>query len=69
MAVKDVMEALRDTVVNNSRLSELVKDIKLIGRTLEIVYRLPQKGLEEDIVEKTRNRRTEKIQTDFGCFV
>ncbi len=55
MAIKDVMDALRDEVINNSRLSELVKDIKLIGRTLEVVYRLPQKGLEEDIVEKTRN--------------
>ncbi len=54
MAVKDVMDALRDVAVENSRLSELVKDIKLIGNTLEIVYRLPKKELEEEIVEKTQ---------------
>lgn len=55
MAVKDVMDALRDVTVHNSKLSELVKDIRLIGRTLEIVYRLPKKGLEEQMVEKTRD--------------
>uniref|UniRef100_A0A7C2VDS8 Iron-sulfur cluster carrier protein n=1 Tax=Hydrogenobacter sp. TaxID=2152829 RepID=A0A7C2VDS8_9AQUI len=54
MAVKDIMDALRDEVIENARLSELVKDIKLIGNTLEIVYRLPKKGLEEEMVEKTR---------------
>ncbi|MEN3028885.1 MAG: P-loop NTPase [Aquificaceae bacterium] len=54
MAVKDVMEALRDVVIDNSRLSELVKDIKLIGRTLEILYRLPRKGMEEYLVDRTR---------------
>lgn len=54
MAIKDIMDSLRDVAIENSRLSELVKDIKLIGSTLEIVYRLPQKGLEEEIVEKTQ---------------
>ncbi|MCS7262362.1 MAG: Mrp/NBP35 family ATP-binding protein [Aquificaceae bacterium] len=54
MAVKDVMEALRDVVIENSRLSELVKDIRLVGKTLEIVYRLPRKGVEEHMVEKTK---------------
>ncbi len=54
MAIKDIMDSLRDVVVENSRLSELVKDIKLIGQTLEIIYRLPKKGLEEEIVEKTQ---------------
>ncbi|MFN3946694.1 MAG: Mrp/NBP35 family ATP-binding protein [Aquificaceae bacterium] len=54
MAIKDIMDSLRDVAIENSRLSELVKDIKLIGSTLEIVYRLPKKGLEEEIVEKTQ---------------
>ncbi|MFN7065310.1 MAG: Mrp/NBP35 family ATP-binding protein [Aquificaceae bacterium] len=54
MAVKDIMNALRDVAVENSRLSELVKDIKLVGSVLEIVYRLPRKDLEEEIVEKTQ---------------
>ncbi|MGC8852265.1 MAG: Mrp/NBP35 family ATP-binding protein [Hydrogenobacter sp.] len=53
MAVKDIVDALRDMTVNNMRLSELIKDIKLIGSNLEIVYRLPQKGLEEEIKQKT----------------
>ncbi len=55
MAVKDIMDALRDVLVDNTRLSELVKDIKLIGRQLEIVYRLPRQGIEEEIVEKTKS--------------
>jgi ATP-binding protein involved in chromosome partitioning len=54
MAVKDVMDALRDIHIDNSKLSDLVKDIKLIGRVLEIVYRLPKKGMEEDIADRTR---------------
>ncbi len=55
MAVKDIMDALRDEVVDGYRLSELVKDIKLIGKVLEVVYRLPKKELETDIVERTRS--------------
>lgn len=55
MAVKDIMDALREEVVDSYRLSELVKDIKLIGKVLEVVYRLPKKELEQDIVEKTRS--------------
>lgn len=54
MAIKDIMDALRDVAVENSRLAELVKDIKLIGNVLEIVYRLPKKGLEDEILERTR---------------
>ena len=54
MAVKDVMDALREATVNDTNLSELVKDIKLVGKTLEIVYRLPNKGMEEVLVEKTK---------------
>jgi ATP-binding protein involved in chromosome partitioning len=53
MAVKDIVDALRDMTVNNMRLSELIKDIKLIGSTLEVVYRLPEKGLEDEIKQKT----------------
>lgn len=54
MAVKDIMDALREVQIDNSKLSELVKDIKLIGRALEIVYRLPKRGMEEEIVDNTR---------------
>lgn len=53
MAVKDIMDALRKEYVDNTPLSELVKDIKLVGSTLEIVFRLPQKHLEEEIRRKT----------------
>ena len=60
MAIKDIMDALRDTAVENSKLAELVKDIKLIGNTLEIVYRLPKKGLEDEILERTR-RALERV--------
>ncbi len=53
MAVKDIMDALGDKSIDGLRLSELVKDIKLIGGVLEVVYRLPRKGLERDIHDLT----------------
>ncbi len=53
MAVKDIMNALKDKSVNGLKLSELIKDIKFIGGILEVVYRLPKKGLERDIQNLT----------------
>ncbi|ADO45538.1 ATPase-like, ParA/MinD [Hydrogenobacter thermophilus TK-6] len=53
MAVKDIMDALREASVDNTKLTELIKDIKLIGSSLEVVYRLPKKELEEEIRRKT----------------
>ncbi len=53
MAVKDIMDALKEELVDGKRLSELVKDVKLIGSTLELVYRLPKRGLEDEIRQRT----------------
>ncbi|MEZ0360838.1 MAG: Mrp/NBP35 family ATP-binding protein [Hydrogenobacter sp.] len=53
MAVKDIIDALKGISIDNTKLSDLIKDIKLIGSSLEVVYRLPKKGLEEDIKQKT----------------
>lgn len=53
MAVKDIIDALKGVSIDNTKLSDLIKDIKLIGSSLEVVYRLPKKGLEEDIKQKT----------------
>ncbi|MFN3813932.1 MAG: Mrp/NBP35 family ATP-binding protein, partial [Aquificaceae bacterium] len=53
MAVKDIMDALKEELVDGKRLSEFVKDIKFIGSTLELVYRLPKKGLEDEIRQRT----------------
>ncbi|SHK16921.1 Mrp/NBP35 family ATP-binding protein [Thermocrinis minervae] len=49
MAVKEIMDTLRD-----AGLSQFVKDIKLIGSTLEIVYGIKEKGVERELEEKTR---------------
>ena len=54
MAIKDIMDALKSEIVDNVNLSQLVKDIRLVGSTLEIVYALPRSGLEGDIERLTR---------------
>jgi len=54
MAVKEIMDAFRDKTIDGWKLSELVKDIKLIGNLLEVVYKLPKKGLEGEIESLTR---------------
>ncbi|WP_333784245.1 Mrp/NBP35 family ATP-binding protein [Thermocrinis sp.] len=52
MAVKEIMDSLAKQTVNNKKLSELVKDIKLVGDKLELVFMLPNKSLEKEIREK-----------------
>ncbi|MDW8236997.1 MAG: Mrp/NBP35 family ATP-binding protein [Aquificaceae bacterium] len=41
MAVKDIIDALSQTTVGERRLSELVKDVKMISGKVEIIYNLP----------------------------
>ncbi|WP_448588145.1 Mrp/NBP35 family ATP-binding protein [Thermocrinis sp.] len=55
MAVKEIMDSLAKHTVDNRRLSELVKDIRLVGNKLEIVFTLPNKGLEAEVRDKTMN--------------
>ncbi|WP_448584701.1 Mrp/NBP35 family ATP-binding protein [Thermocrinis sp.] len=52
MAVREIMDSLGKQTVNNRKLSELVKDIKLVGDKLELIFRLPNKNLENEIREK-----------------
>ena len=51
MAVKDIMDALRDKNLEDlglkENLAQLVKDIKLIGGELDVVLYLPKAGLED----------------------
>ncbi len=54
MAVKEIMDAFRNKTVDQWKLSDLVKDIRLIGGLLEVVYRLPKKDLEKVIEDATR---------------
>jgi len=52
MAVKEIMDTLANQTVANKKLSELVKDIKLVGNVLEVIFMLPDKTLESEIREK-----------------
>ncbi|WP_029551254.1 P-loop NTPase [Thermocrinis jamiesonii] len=52
MAVKEIMEALARQSVENKKLSELVKDIRLVGDKLELIFVLPNKSLESEIRDK-----------------
>jgi ATP-binding protein involved in chromosome partitioning len=52
MAVKEIMDTLANQTVANKKLSELVKDIKLVGNVLEVIFMLPDRTLESEIREK-----------------
>jgi len=52
MAVKEIMDSLAKQTVNNKKLSELVKDIKLVGDRLKLIFMLPNRSLEKEIREK-----------------
>ncbi len=52
MAIKEIMDSLSNQVVAQKKLSELVKDIKLVGDVLEVVFMLPDKTLEGEIRER-----------------
>ncbi len=56
MAVKDIMDALRNTSLEElglkENLAQLVKDIKLIGNDLDIILYLPKPGLEDALRHK-----------------
>ena len=52
MAVKEIMDTLANQTVANKKLSELVKDIRLVGNVLEVMFMLPDKTLESEIREK-----------------
>ena len=56
MAVKDIMDALRNESLEdigiNSNMAQLVKDIKLIGEELDVVIYLPKAGLEDILKTK-----------------
>ncbi len=54
MAVKEIMDAFKNKTIDQWKLSDLVKDIKLIGGLLEVVYRLPKRDLEKVIEDVTR---------------
>jgi len=51
MAVKDIMDALRNESLKDlgleENLAQLVKDIKLIGKELDVLLYLPKAGLED----------------------
>jgi len=52
MAVKEIMDTLANETVANKKLSELVKDIRLVGNVLEVIFMLPDRTLESEIREK-----------------
>jgi hypothetical protein len=52
MAVKEIMDTLANQTVANKKLSELVKDIRLVGNVLEVIFMLPDRTLESEIREK-----------------
>jgi ATP-binding protein involved in chromosome partitioning len=52
MAVKEIMDTLANQTVANKKLSELVKDIRLVGNVLEVMFMLPDRTLEPEIREK-----------------
>ena len=59
MAVKEIIDALKSENLEelgiNQNLSQLVKDIKMVGNTLTIVMELPREGLEDVLRAKTIN--------------
>jgi ATP-binding protein involved in chromosome partitioning len=52
MAVKEIMDTLANQTVADKKLSELVKDIRLVGNVLEVIFMLPDRTLESEIREK-----------------
>lgn len=58
MAVKDVMDALRNESLKDlgleENLAQLVKDIKLIGKELDVLLYLPKAGLEDVLKAKVQ---------------
>ncbi len=59
MAVKDIMDALRNETLEDlglkENLAQLVKDIKLIGEELDVLLYLPKPGLEDVLRAKVQN--------------
>jgi hypothetical protein len=53
MAVKEIMDTLANETVANKKLSELVKDIRLVGNVLEVIFMLPDRTLESEIKGKS----------------
>ncbi len=58
MAVKEIMDALRDEKLEDlglkENLAQLVKDVKVIGREIDLLLYLPKAGLEDALRERVR---------------
>ncbi len=75
MAVKEIMDTLRDEELGDlglkENLAQLVKDIKLIGKEIDILLYLPRAGLEDALTERVRNALlklpdVEKVNVKFA---
>ncbi|HHJ63830.1 MAG TPA: ATP-binding protein [Aquifex aeolicus] len=58
MAVKEIMDALRDEKLEDlglkENLAQLVKDVKVIGKEIDLLLYLPKAGLEDALRERVR---------------